>query len=324
MVHATATKKGGAHDQYYTSQTTLDRVVSLVKKHIPQAASYRWIDFSAGDDAFRRTLGIPSQAFSSFDIDPKAKTVSKKDWFDVRRTHVKKSPNQTKGFIVALNPPYGSRASLARKFIRHAISEFGPAYFVLISPYQSWRDVLDRYDIVHVDTGKSNKFYTIQEGKMKLFSYRTPFVILRKRKTAKVVEKYHSKHVHVTLRHLHSRTLQQFDMINASSGDGSIGQHIFLRKGSTWWYYHRGVFKNRFDHPRDSHLKVGNNFSGTIFEPSVTWLQRVKIAKNFHKNLPLVAFLSSPAHITIPEIHRIIDKILDGPSIIEVTEECMP
>lgn len=68
------------------------------------------IEPSAGNGSFSDLLNCVA-----IDIEPENKNIKQQDWFDFKKV-------ENKRVLVIGNPPFGKRSSLAKKFIKHAIT----------------------------------------------------------------------------------------------------------------------------------------------------------------------------------------------------------
>ena len=92
-------------DKFYTSLEVAKECISLV----PNIEQYDLIiEPSAGDGAFSNQLNC-----IAYDIAPEADNIIEQDWFKVE-------PIKNKKILVIGNPPFGSRSSLAKAFIKQA------------------------------------------------------------------------------------------------------------------------------------------------------------------------------------------------------------
>ena len=93
-------------DKFYTSFDTAKQCINL----IPNIEDYDLIiEPSAGSGSFSKQLKC-----IAYDIEPEEQNIIKEDWFNVQ---------PFKGYnhiLVVGNPPFGSRSTLAKNFIKHA------------------------------------------------------------------------------------------------------------------------------------------------------------------------------------------------------------
>lgn len=92
-------------DKFYTSQIVAKECIDL----IPDLESYDLIiEPAAGNGSFSSQLSC-----IAYDIEPEGENIIQQDWLTVQ-------PPQAKHILVVGNPPFGSRAALAKSFIRHS------------------------------------------------------------------------------------------------------------------------------------------------------------------------------------------------------------
>lgn len=93
-------------DQYFTLSEVASKCISLVEN----IEGYDLIiEPSAGEGSFSNQLECVA-----YDIEPSADGIIQKDWFEVEK--------QEGRVLVIGNPPFGSRSSLAKDFIKHSIN----------------------------------------------------------------------------------------------------------------------------------------------------------------------------------------------------------
>jgi hypothetical protein len=147
-------------DSYYTCELVINEIVSnsIFREMINDVKCV--VDCSAGDDKFinevkKQFVNDSEIKTWSFDINPNADTVVKKDWFDVNELPDK--------YILGLKPPFGRQSSLIRKFINHALQINPPAAIVMVHPVKdtiipSGYEELQSYDL------KPNSFIRSKSG----------------------------------------------------------------------------------------------------------------------------------------------------------------
>lgn len=96
-------------DQFYTNERIAASCVECVIKLIPATREYLWVEPSAGNGSFLRSLPSSFDAIG-LDIDPKAKGILSHDYLTW-------SPPSQRDMIVFGNPPFGKQSSLAKAFI---------------------------------------------------------------------------------------------------------------------------------------------------------------------------------------------------------------
>lgn len=92
-------------DKFYTKPAVAEECIKLV----PNLDSYSLIiEPSAGDGSFSKQLNC-----IAYDIEPEDKDIIQQDWLKTTKV-------DTESLLVIGNPPFGSRSSLAKDFIKHA------------------------------------------------------------------------------------------------------------------------------------------------------------------------------------------------------------
>lgn len=115
-------------DQYYTKESIAKYCVDKILHHIPSAATFQWIEPSAGKGVFLKCL--PSTVDKlGIDIDPKESTIMEGNYLNW-------SPTTTKPRIVFGNPPFGRQGSDVKKFIKHAATHASVIAFILPRSFQ--------------------------------------------------------------------------------------------------------------------------------------------------------------------------------------------
>lgn len=103
-------KRVNTKDQYYTKKCVAQSLIETIKKEVTNYESYQWIEPSAGNGSFYLDSCI------ALDIEPKHPNVIKKDFLQYINTDIDKP------ILIYGNPPFGKQSSLAKKFIKHAIT----------------------------------------------------------------------------------------------------------------------------------------------------------------------------------------------------------
>ena len=92
-------------DKFYTKQSVATECINL----IPDLDSYSLIiEPSAGDGSFSKQLNC-----IAYDIEPEDESIIQQDWLKTEKV-------ETKSLLVIGNPPFGTRSSLAKDFIKHS------------------------------------------------------------------------------------------------------------------------------------------------------------------------------------------------------------
>jgi hypothetical protein len=95
-------------DQFYTNERVATECVERVMALLPVTREYRWVEPSAGNGVFLRSLPASFDTIG-LDIDPKAKGILLQDYLTWQPPAGK--------IIVFGNPPFGRQSSLAKAFI---------------------------------------------------------------------------------------------------------------------------------------------------------------------------------------------------------------
>ena len=95
-------------DQFYTNERVATECVKRVIELLPETREYRWVEPSAGNGVFLRSLPASFDRIG-LDIDPNAKGILSQDYLTWQ-------PPMGK-IIVFGNPPFGRQSSLAKAFI---------------------------------------------------------------------------------------------------------------------------------------------------------------------------------------------------------------
>ena len=98
-------------DKFYTKRSVAKDCVNVLKELYSLEEFNTIIEPSAGDGSFVETLPERTVAL---DIEPGAPGIKKQDWFDYNE-------KSEEPLIVIGNPPFGSRSSLAKDFVRHSV-----------------------------------------------------------------------------------------------------------------------------------------------------------------------------------------------------------
>lgn len=158
-------------DRYYTSDSALRLIKSIIDENDLFEGIDLLVDFSAGDDRFCRMFDMTTE---SYDISPRSHSVNKANWFEVDALCCK-----YESLAIGLNPPFGYKGQTARKFVEHA-AQFSPDIIVLIVPrsfkfadgYSSFLEVnLEEDAFFDPDTGNTfcfpTKFMALRKGEKK-------------------------------------------------------------------------------------------------------------------------------------------------------------
>jgi predicted RNA methylase len=295
-------------DQYYTSRDFIDKCVATIQRKIPEWRQLHWIDFSAGTNDFLKSLAPQSK--TAFDLDPQHGSVRKRDWFTVKRGDVRSA---NKEIAIGFNPPFGSKGSKAKRFLEHAIEIFKPKYLAVLSPYRAWSTLLDRYRRVHIEmTGQKGGIFYTKDGKS--FDFNTPFVILARRDkvlAAPAKKRRTSKFIETSRRAGDSSgSLDDFDLLVALDGLGTMARMIFLKhRRGAWTLYRDGKRLSTHKSPREVDLSL-KHFGAFKLTSAATAQRRTNFVKNLHQNIPANALYKQPAGINMNGMIQLIDRLM--------------
>lgn len=149
-------------DCYYTKSVVLKKLATECNKFLTPDSTF--VDFSCGTNEFVKYLHCKS---ISFDILPSENAVQK-DWLSVRNGIPADS-------MIGINPPFGYRSAMAKRFITHAAS-FQPKYITVIIPTTKW--IPAGYRLINQITLPHNSFYIFETNQE--FSYPTTFYIFKR------------------------------------------------------------------------------------------------------------------------------------------------
>lgn len=96
-------------DQFYTQESVAAACIQHILKALPAAATYLWVEPSAGSGSFLRKIPPPIKKLG-LDIDPKGDNIQQQDYL----TWI---PPRRKKILVVGNPPFGRQSCLAKSFI---------------------------------------------------------------------------------------------------------------------------------------------------------------------------------------------------------------
>lgn len=156
-------------DCYFTKTELLRAIAKICNKYLKSASS-TFVDFSCGANEFVKYLNCKT---ISFDINPVPDAIQA-DWLKVKKGV---PPNS----MIGLNPPFGYKGTMAKKFIQHAI-KFKPLFIVVIIPKTKWRP--SGYKLISEKDLPSDSFYIPETGKN--FSYPTTLYLYKKDDTIAV------------------------------------------------------------------------------------------------------------------------------------------
>ena len=160
-------------EQYYTKPEIAQYCVSLM-----DLSSYSLIvEPSAGTGAFLVPLRNSSKNIISMDIDPKEKSITKKDFFDYL-------PERSNILVIG-NPPFGKNSSLAIRFINHAAHFADTIAFILPVSFKKGylqNQLNEHLELVSVYDLPAEAFIK-SDGNQ--FNYETAFFIFRYSETYK-------------------------------------------------------------------------------------------------------------------------------------------
>lgn len=167
-------------DQYYTKSSVAKKCVEKICSSLQQRAeSYQWIEPSAGNGVFLKTLPNTLDAVG-IDIEPKSPEIQKGNFLDWTPTTQKKR-------IFFGNPPFGRQGSLAKSFIKHASQYADIIAFILprsfVKPSMSRAFPL-QFHCIYSEELEKNAF------EVNSVEYNVPcvFQIWEKKEIARIVE----------------------------------------------------------------------------------------------------------------------------------------
>jgi len=166
-------------DQFYTKASVAKKCVDQILLYLPHAASYEWVEPSAGNGVFLRSLPTHFEKMG-IDLDPKDPMIQKGDFLEW-------APPVKQKRIFFGNPPFGRQGSLAKSFIKHAAKYGDIIAFILprsfIKPSMSRAFPL-LFHRVHSEELEKNAFEVNEEA------YDVPcvFQIWEKKATERVLE----------------------------------------------------------------------------------------------------------------------------------------
>lgn len=110
-------------DQYYTKAEVAKKCVGKLLQQFPDLATYQWIEPSAGNGVFLKSLpGAIDKV--GIDIEPKCAGILKGNFLDWM-------PTSEKRRVFFGNPPFGRQSSMAKSFIKHAATHADFIAFIL-------------------------------------------------------------------------------------------------------------------------------------------------------------------------------------------------
>ena len=297
------------HDQFYTSRRLIEHIAAKVRSIIPAYDEMHWVDFSAGTNEFLHVLA-PTHS-TSFDIAPLSDDCVRRDWFTVSSSDI---PSGARPIAVCLNPPFGVRTVLARRFLRHALDTLAPQHFVLVAPLSAWTFLRGKYHTLHVEVTPRNSFYTLEsDGERRAKNMRVTIVVLERR----VTEIALPRRVQTSTEHVERarRTPNDdpdfvfYDMFIGSNGDAMAGRTIFVRD-DVWSLYRNGVCTDT--NLREPSLCVTTGmFSGIRFRHErVSPVAMHEVARLMPTMLPSSLYFTTPASISLRDMLAIIERIL--------------
>lgn len=116
-------------DRFYTPEETARKCIASV----PVDDYEHIVEPSAGTGAFSSLLPARRHAF---DISPQHESIEQRDWFNVAREDIvgdSVDNTDSEHMLVIGNPPFGTRSTLAKNFIKHAI-ELGADTIAFVLP----------------------------------------------------------------------------------------------------------------------------------------------------------------------------------------------
>lgn len=152
-------------DSYYTKSDILRQIAQKCNKFLNQTSTF--VDFACGTNEFIKHLHCQT---ISFDIMPSENAIQA-DWLSVRSGIPAHS-------MIGINPPFGYKSAMAKKFINHAIM-FNPRYIAVIIPTTNWKPL--GFELIQCHNLPHNAFYIPETGKD--FAFPTTFYIFERSDT---------------------------------------------------------------------------------------------------------------------------------------------
>lgn len=125
-------------DQFFTPDTTAQNCYNTflkeLKKYGDKEDDYIYIEPSAGDGSFIKTL--PKNKYLAFDIEPRNDNIQEQDYLTWQPPKLKNGNYKNK-YIVIGNPPFGLRGHLALQFINHSYDFADYVVFILPQLFES-------------------------------------------------------------------------------------------------------------------------------------------------------------------------------------------
>ena len=141
IVHSTGLKRKTI-DKYYTSKSTVNKCIDLIKEKINIRENDLCIEPSAGDGAFINGIKSLFENYKFYDLEPENSEVIKQDYLEYTMIETKFNKIHVIG-----NPPFGRQSSLAIKFIKKSAGYCDSISFILPKSFK--KDSLKKHFPLH-------------------------------------------------------------------------------------------------------------------------------------------------------------------------------
>ena len=116
-------------DKYYTSESTVNKCIDLIKGKINIQENDLCIEPSAGNGAFNNGIKSLFKNYKFYDLEPENSEIIKQDYLEYDHNTINKK-KVNKVHIIG-NPPFGRQSSLAIKFIKKSAEYCDSISFIL-------------------------------------------------------------------------------------------------------------------------------------------------------------------------------------------------
>lgn len=119
-------------DTIFTKSDVIESLSRNIRENIDKDdTNIFFIDFSCGTNEFAEQLGFKGKSFdiNETNIKYQEDRFVKEDWLSVDSIEIEDGSE----LLIGINPPFGYKGTLAKKFILHAM-DFDPKYIALILP----------------------------------------------------------------------------------------------------------------------------------------------------------------------------------------------
>ena len=111
-------------DKYYTKDSVVELCMDLIKQHIKIDRDDLFIEPSAGNGSFIKSIQSLTNNYKFYDLEPEHNEIEKQDYLQYK--HI----DDNKTHVVG-NPPFGRQSSLAIKFIKKSCEFCHTLSFIL-------------------------------------------------------------------------------------------------------------------------------------------------------------------------------------------------